>query len=234
VSTAKDLWQPPRFQPLEFPAMSYPSRDAWISPPNDSTNGSGACRETPTHTELTIDNILSEIKSFTTFLSTTINSCDPLARHEISTSDKVYTFERRLISLIHNPPPSHTPLDNACSIAALMSIFSFIGNMACTSRVVEAKKLQVALAAIGNDLGSVVREPRGREKMVWALVFGARRSLGEERGWFVSVLKVLCEVLRLKTWGDLRETLDGVLWANCLDQEGMRVWEEIQGAMILG
>jgi hypothetical protein len=225
VNASKNLWQRPRFSD---PNISVPELDAPHPLPAESNTLERTLKYSPEakSVDITIDNILSDLQVFFSQV-TNENVSHPLARQSISSCDKVATFERQLVSLIHSPHASLTSLDRACSIAALMNVGVFIGNLACVSRVIDINRLKSALEHIGDDLSIVVRDQRERKKLLWTLAFGALRSSGEEKVWFVQALAILCKALVLKAWGDMREILVEILWKEDFDKEGMNVWDAI-------
>lgn len=210
--TSNDLWQPPR-----FPILSLPE----YSPPNNASKEG----QSHQHTGSPIDALLPQIKSLAASLFAKPSNF--LTRYELVTSDAIYALERQLVALIHGPPTSQSAIDNACSIAALMYVQSCISDTACTFRALEISRLRDALSGIGNDVGTLFGESRGKEKLVWVLGFGAGCADGEEREWFVGALRVLCDALKLRAWTDFRSVLDEVLWRSELDEVGRQVWEEV-------
>jgi len=213
--TSNDLWKPPRF-PIPNTSRGQPLITEPVSTLTDQ----------PQPLDFTINTLLPEIKTLAAAITTKLPTSQ--ARHEVSTTDAIYTLQRQLIALIHTPPLSHSPLDHACSIAALMYLQSCIGDTACTFRALDIARLRGALSTgIGNDVVSVFGEMRGKEKLVWVLAFGAMCTGGEEEDASVAALRVVCDILNLQSWIELRSVLFEVLWRTELDCGGRRVWDQI-------
>jgi len=104
---------------------------------------------------------------------------------------------------------------------------SCLRDFVCNFRPVETARLQRVLMDMGDDLKLLLREVRGRERLIWVLTLGAVTSEGEDRKWFAQILGVLCEVLGLGSWSELRKVLVGVLWIDGLDKDGLRICEEM-------
>lgn len=223
MNAAKSLWYPPRYDDLKLPNRyldGVNSQNVEAITSNPPATPKDCC-----HT--TIDTVLSELREFFT-LPVDENIIYPLANRSVMTCDTVSAFERRLVTLIHSPPASHTSLDTSCSIAALMATAVFVGKLACASRLIEISRLQNGIEQIGDDLSSVFREPREREKLLWVVGFGAVRSCGDAKSWFVKALAILCNALGLKSWEDMRAALVEVLWKDDLDEEGKNLWRDME------
>jgi hypothetical protein len=132
-----------------------------------------------------------------------------------------------VVALIHRPPTEEIPLENACAIAALIFMRSYLRDDVCNFRVVGTVRLQRVLIEMGDDLKLLLRDLKSRQRLIWVLTLGAANSAGEDRKWFVQVLRVICEVLSLSSWRDLRQVLVGVLWIDSLDNEGSVVSDEL-------
>lgn len=172
--------------------------------------------------------ILQEMKAFTEELSSYTTFLIPTRRPKITVSDKIHTLERHIFELIHNPPASHSKLDNASTVAALIYMRSCVRDYVCNFRIVDTAKLQAALQKVDEDFRTLYAGHRGREKMVWTLGFGAVSSAGTpEREWFMRTFKGLCDVLELRNWEDARKILQDVLWKPELDPAGVELWEEM-------
>jgi hypothetical protein len=140
-------------------------------------------------------------------------------------------MERRILDLIHSPLVSQNALDHSCAIAALVYMRSNVRDSVCNFGIVETVKLQIALQSL-MDLADLWRwgiEIRSREKLVWTVGFGAVSSSGKsERPWFVRLFKDVCDVLELRRWEHVKVIFETVLWKDELNDEGIRLWEEMQ------
>jgi hypothetical protein len=250
LNTANDLWQKPRFPPLELPvsvglaqiptglqddfALASSSRfDLRPAryPFSISSQSRSIAYQSPSSahtTQTTIGMILLELKSFAEELDQIKKSLNPLNRPQISTSDKIHVLERKIFDLIHTPPPSSTALDHACAVATLIYMRSNLRDNICNFRIIETAKLKAALMEL-RDLWQWGNDLRDREKLVWTVGFGAVSSAGRpERAWFVSMFRHVCESLGLRRWEYVKAVFETVLWKNELDVEGMRVWEDMR------
>ena len=179
-------------------------------------------------TQVTIDTILLELRSFAKELDRIKKLLNPLNRPQISTSDKIHVLERKIFDLIHTQFPSSTALDHACAVATLIYMRSNLRDSICNFRIIETGKLQTALMELG-DLWQWGNNLRDREKLVWTVGLGAVSSAGRPEGpWFVSMFRHVCESLGLRRWQYVKAVFETVLWKSELDVEGMRVWEDMK------
>jgi hypothetical protein len=181
--------------------------------------------------EPNIEAVLEELRSFITELTVITRSHNPLNRAGIETSDRIHSIERQIIDLIHSPPSSQNALDHACAIAALIYMRSNVRYNVCNFRIVETAKLQIALQSLLElaDSWKWGMEMRSREKLVWAVGFGAVSSgCGPERPWFVRVFRDICDAFELQMWEYVKVVFETVLWKDELDDEGQKLWEEMQ------
>jgi hypothetical protein len=209
LNAANDLWQRPR-----FPALQSFYTDPVIP-----------C------TKLNMDTVLEELRSFDVELAVVNRSLTPFNRPHIQISDRILFMERRILDLIHNPLVSQNALDHSCAIAALVYMRSNVRDGVCNFGIIETVKLQIALQSL-MDLADMRRygmEIRSREKLVWTAGFGAVSSSGKaERPWFVRLFKDVCDVFELRRWECVKAIFETVLWKDELNDEGIRLWEEMQ------
>ena len=246
LNTANDLWQKPRFPALKLSVSvevkprlrldsgmassssfeATPIKNAFASSTQTVVSSKSSSRFHSKQT--TIDTVLLELRNFAKELARIQRSLNPVNRPHISTSDKIFVLERKVFDLIHSPPPSTTPLDHACTVAALIHMRSNLRDNVCNFRIIETARLQYALIELG-DLWQREYDLRDREKLVWTLGFGAVSSEGRpERDWFVSTFRHVCESVGLRRWEYVRAVFDTVLWKSELDVDGMRVWEDMR------
>jgi hypothetical protein len=182
-------------------------------------------------TKPNFDTVLEELRIFATELIVVARSFSPLNCPRIQTSDRIQHIERRIFDLIHSPPASQSPLDHSCAIAALIYLRANLRDNVCNFGIVKTSKLQIALQSVLElaDLWKWSIDVRSREKLVWAVGFGAVSSSGTpERPWFVRLFRDLCYTLELQRWESVEVIFKTVLWHDELDDEGIRLWEEMQ------
>jgi hypothetical protein len=181
--------------------------------------------------EPSIDIVLEDLKSFAAELKVITRSIGPLRRPCIEISDRIHFIERQIFDRIHSPPVPQNALDHACAIAALIYIRSNGRDGVCNFHIVETAKLQIALQSLMElaDLWTWGIKMRSREKLVWTVGFGAVSSAGRpERPWFVRLFRNLCDTLELQRWEYVKVLFETVLWKDELDNDGVRLWEEMR------
>jgi hypothetical protein len=182
-------------------------------------------------TKPNFDTVIDELRTFATELAIVSRSLSPLNRSRIQTSDEIQHMERMIFDLIHNPPAFQNPLDHSCAIAALIYLRANLRDNFCNFGVVKTSKLQIALQSVFElaDLYKWGLDVRSREKLVWVVGFGAVSSdSGSEKSWFVRLFKDLCDTFELRRWERVKDIFRTVLWQDELDNEGIRLWEEVQ------
>jgi hypothetical protein len=232
LNTANDLWQPPRFPALSLPASTDPAPETGYFPQQSSQpelEGLQYTLSPPLNlsSEPNIDVVLEDLKSFAAELKVITRSISPLNRPRIEISDRIHFIERQIFDIIHSPPVPQNALDHACAVAALIYMRSNVRDSVCNFRIVETAKLQIALQSLMELAWGM--EIRSREKLVWTVGFGAVSSAGRpERPWFVRLFRDLCDMLQLGRWEYVKAVFETVLWKDELDDNGVRLWEEMQ------
>jgi hypothetical protein len=181
--------------------------------------------------EPNIDVVLEDLKSFAAELKVITRSISPLNRPRMEISDRIHFIERQIFDIIHKPPVPQNALDHACAVAALIYMRSNVRDTVCNFRIVETAKLQIALQSLMElaDLWAWGLEVRSREKVVWTVGFGAVSSADRpERPWFVRLFRDLCDTHELQRWEDVKAVFETVVWKDELDNDGLRLWEEMQ------
>ncbi|OBT55996.1 hypothetical protein VE04_05747 [Pseudogymnoascus sp. 24MN13] len=229
LNTANDLWQPPRFPAFESPLAVLPPTETRFC--HQETTQFGVPSSIMPSTKPNIDTVIDELRTFATELAVVSRSLSPLNRSRIQISDEIQHMERRIFDLIHNPPAFKNPLDHSCAIAALIYLRANLRDNFCNFGVVKTSKLQIALQSVFElaDLWKWGLDVRSREKLVWAVGFGAVSSdSGPEKPWFVRLFRDLCDTFELRRWERVKDIFRTVLWQDELDDEGIRLWEEVQ------
>ena len=233
LNTANDLWQPPRFPALQLPiASTDPAPKTGYFLQQSSQSELEGLQYTLSSSlslssEPNIDVVLEDLKSFAAELKVITRSISPLNRPRIEISDRIHFIERQIFDIIHSPPVPQNALDHACAVAALIYMRSNVRDNVCNFRIVETAKLQIALQSLMELAWGM--EIRSREKLVWTVGFGAVSSAGRpERPWFVRLFRDLCDMLQLGRWEYVKAVFETVLWKDELDDNGVRLWEEMQ------
>jgi hypothetical protein len=236
LSTANDLWQPPRFPTLHPPASTDSAPEISYFLPRSSQPDHERLQYTLSSSlslssKPNIDTVVENLKSFAAELEDITRSISPLKRPRLEISDRIHLFERQIFDLIHSPPLPQNALDHAFAIAALIYMRSYLRDTICSFRIVETARLQIALQSLMelNDWWAYAQEMRSREKLLWTMGFGAVSSAGgPERPWFVRLFRELCYMLDLKRWESVKAMFKTVLWKDELDKNGATLWEEKQ------
>jgi hypothetical protein len=230
------LWQPPRFPALQLIPSTDPGPETSYFLQQSSQSELEGLQYTLSSSlnlssEPNLDVVLEHVKSFSAELKVITRSINPLSRPGIEISDRIHFIERQIFDIIHSPPVLQNALDHACAMAALIYIRSNVRDSVCNYRIIETAKLQIALQSLVElaDLWTWGIKMRSREKLVWTVGFGAVSSAGRpERPWFVRLFRALCDTLELQRWEYVKAVFETVLWKNELDNDGVRLWEEMQ------
>lgn len=182
-------------------------------------------------TKSNIDTVIDELRTLAAEVAVVSRSLSPLNHFRIQISDKILHMERRIFDLIHTPPAIQNPLDHSCAIAALIYLRANLRDNFCNFGVVKTSKLQIALQSVSELVGlwKWGVDVRSREKLVWAVGFGAVSSdSGFEKLWFVRLFRHLCDIFELRRWERVKDIFRTMLWQDDLDDKSIGVWEEVQ------
>jgi len=176
-----------------------------------------------------LDRLLREIGNLSvTMHAVRISTSEPL--EDIWYIDKIYYLQSSLYDIIHQPPYESGILDTACAFAALI----FCGHclrdvpLSFSVHIKAVTRLKTAIEIAQSSIAYTV-DPHLRKRLFWILGLGGTAAEGKpEKPWFVDQLRNIFRDMHLNgSWESARPVLKSVLWNECLDEPGKKLWEEV-------
>jgi hypothetical protein len=231
---ANALSRAPRFPPLEVASIT--SR---IASPK-GLSGAALDEISPLVAPAnTITKVLHSLRS----LSTLLKHVTPDHPADIWYSDQVYSLQRQLFDLSYSSidsPSAPQLLEKATATAALIFSYAALRDIPFNFRVIGTMvaNLQTTLAVLLSGAKNHTRTANclqnGNKEVFWALALGTMASEGRgEHEWFCRQLRVMCLKMRVRSWGEIRDRLEEVVWVGALDAHVSRLWNMIEIEMVL-
>jgi hypothetical protein len=146
-----------------------------------------------------------------------------------------YEKQRDLIDL-HllnlRKPPSSTPIQDICALAALIYTRSILHERASLSandaRILD--RLKFALSDIGGFAYLTSSCDAILQCLLWATFLGAMIATGSLKQWYYNSVSEVAGCLGLQQWVDVKGILVRFLWYDALcDKPAIGAWEEATG-----
>ena len=136
---------------------------------------------------------------------------------DISCSDKLYSVNRRLVSLLDQYRDKTSRIERSCCIAALMYINCYLREVRPLTRIIRdfVVQLKASMIELDGSTGTLqsVDDVAISKLVVWALVLGATMApAGPERTWFISRLMYMLDIMHVVYWEDVEVMLKTIVW----------------------